>query len=72
MNGNTEYRKDQMGPAAVHNLYVQMNELREIRERIATEGTDSFLDYIENTIGRDDSTRKHAHRVVNEALGGYF
>ena len=72
MNGNAKYRKDQMGPAAVHNLYVQMTELNEIRERIQMHGTDGLIDYIENTIGRNDSTRKHAHRVVNESLGGYF
>lgn len=72
MNGNAQYRKDQMGPAAVHNLYIQMTELKEIRERIQLDGTDGLIDYIENTIGRNSSTRKHAHRVVNESLGGYF
>jgi queuine/archaeosine tRNA-ribosyltransferase len=72
MDGNAQYRKDQMGPVAVHNLYVQMTELNKIRERIQMDGTDGLIDYIENTIGRNDSTRKHAHRVVNESLGGYF
>lgn len=72
MNGNAQYRKDQMGPVAVHNLSVQMKKLEVIRKRIRQDGTDGLTDYIENTIGRDDKTRKHAHRVVNESLGGYF
>jgi queuine/archaeosine tRNA-ribosyltransferase len=72
MNGDARYRKDRMGPAAVHNLSVQMQELKEIRQRIKQNGASGLIDYIENTIGRDDKTRKHAHRVVNESLGGYF
>jgi len=72
MNGDARYRKDRMGPAAVHNLYVQMQELKEIRQRIRQDGDSGLINYIENTIGRDDKTRKHAHRVVNESLGGYF
>jgi tRNA-guanine family transglycosylase len=72
MNGDTQYRKDQMGPAAVHNLHVQMNELEKMRHHITQKGKDGLIEYIESTIGRDDKTRKHAHRVVNESLGGYF
>lgn len=72
MNGNAKYRKDQMGPAAVHNLYVQMKELGKIRDKITMDGMDGLIDYLDNTLGRDDKTRKHAHRVVNESLGGYF
>lgn len=72
MNGNAKYRKDRMGPVAVHNLYVQMKELGKIRDQIRMDGMDGLIDYLDNTLGRDDKTRKHAHRVVNESLGGYF
>lgn len=72
MKGDAQYRKDQMGPVAVHNLYVQMKEIEKIRQRISRDGSSGLIDYIDNTIARDDKTRTHAHRVVNESLGGYF
>lgn len=72
MRGNSEYRKDQMGPAAVHNQYVQAKELERIRDAIKEDGSQGLIDYIDETIGRNVRTRRHAHRVVNESLGGYF
>lgn len=72
MQGNAKYRKDIMGPVAVHNYIVQQRAVERIRELIQQGKTDPLIEYIDNTIGREDSTRKHAHRVVNESLGGYF
>jgi tRNA-guanine family transglycosylase len=72
MRGNTQYRKDELGPVAIHNLIVQKEELGVIRERICEDGADGLKGYIESTIGRDKSMRQAAHRVVNESLGGYF
>ncbi|XGI83052.1 tRNA-guanine transglycosylase [Halorutilales archaeon Cl-col2-1] len=71
MKGNTKYEKDIAGPIAVHNLIVQKRELERIRNKIE-EGQDALRNYIDNNIAREESTRKHAHRVVNESLGGYF
>lgn len=72
MNGDTEFRKDQMGPVAVHNMYIQQIELQRIRECIRRDGTQPLIKYIENTVGRIDKTRQFAHQVVNQSLGGYF
>lgn len=72
MRGNTEYRKDQMGPAAVHNHVIQAREVSRIREAIQEDGTQAMIDYIDNTVGRNARTRQYAHRIVNESLGGYF
>ena len=71
MKGNTQFRKDELGPVAMHNLIIQKQEIRTIRERIEQEGTDALIDYIDSTLGRNQSMRKYAHRVVNEGLGGY-
>lgn len=72
MNGKAEYQKDILGPVAMHNLILQKRELSEIRTRIREEGTDGMIEYLDATVARRDRTRKVAHRVVNEALGGYF
>lgn len=72
MEGNAEFQKDILGPVAVHNLIVQKRELQEIRRRIREEGTDGMIEYLDETLARKDRTRKVAHRVVNESLGGYF
>lgn len=72
MRGSSEYRKDQMGPAAVHNQIIQARELQRIRNAIQSNGTQALIDYIDNTVGRKDRTRQYAHRIVNESLGGYF
>jgi len=71
MKGDAKYEKDVAGPVAMHNLIVQKRELEKIRYRIE-EGQESLKEYIDDTIAREESTRKHAHRVVNESLGGYF
>lgn len=72
MQGHTRYRKDELGPVAMHNLILQKREIERIREAIRQPGTDAFVQYIEQTVGRDKAMRKFAHRVVNESLGGYF
>jgi tRNA-guanine family transglycosylase len=72
MKGDAEYRKDRMGPVAVHNQYVQQYELTKIRNAIQQEGADGLIQYIDTTIGRNPSLRKFAHQVVNQSLGGYF
>lgn len=72
MQGNADFRKDMMGPVAVHNYIVQQRAVERIRELIQRGETEPLIDYIDATIGREDSTRRHAHRVVNESLGGYF
>lgn len=72
MRGNTEYQKDKLGPVAMHNLIIQKRGVAQVRECIAEEGTDGLIDYLESEIGTDKSMRPHAHRVVNESLGGYF
>lgn len=72
MRGNTEYRKDQMGPAAVHNQIIQVRELKQIREAIKADGKEAMIEYIDSTVGRNERTRRYAHRIVNESLGGYF
>lgn len=72
MEGDAEYQKDILGPVAMHNLIVQKREVAEIRRRIAEEGRTGLIEYIDETVARNDRTRKPAHRVVNEHLGGYF
>lgn len=72
MKGNAEYQKDILGPVAMHNLILQKNELQNIRTRIREDGTDGMIAYLDETVARKDRTRKVAHRVVNESLGGYF
>ncbi len=72
MQGNVEYQKDKLGAVAVHNLIIQKREVEQIREAIRSPGTDALVEYIEQSLGRDKSMQQHAHRVVNESLGGYF
>lgn len=71
MQGDAKYRKDRMGPIAVHNLIVYKHEIENLRNQIES-GTDAVIEYIDETVGRDPKTQKYAHDVVNEALGGYF
>lgn len=71
MQGDAQYRKDRMGPVAVHNLIVYKEEIADLRSRIES-GTDAVIEYIDETVGRDPKTQKYAHDIVNEALGGYF
>jgi len=72
MEGNAEYQKDMLGPVAMHNLIVQKREVAEIRRRIRQNGREGLIEYIDETVARNDRTRKAAHRVVNKFLGGYF
>lgn len=72
MKGNAEFQKDVLGPVAMHNLILQKRELSTIRTRIREDGTDGMVAYLDKTVARNDRTRKVAHRVVNESLGGYF
>lgn len=72
MKGNAEFQKDILGPVAMHNLILQKRELQKIRTRIRDEGADGMVSYLDETVARKDRTRKVAHRVVNESLGGYF
>jgi 7-cyano-7-deazaguanine tRNA-ribosyltransferase len=72
MQGNAQYQKDVLGPVAMHNLIIQKRELKQIRECIRHEGTDSLVRYLEETFSRDKTMRRFAHQVVNESLGGYF
>lgn len=71
MQGDAKYRKDRMGPVAMHNLVVYKEAIERLRDRIRS-GRDEVVQFIENTLGRDPHTRRHAHYVVNETLGGYF
>lgn len=72
MRGNTEYQKDKLGAVAMHNLIMQKRELAKIRNRLRTGDEQVMIDYIDNTVARNDRTRRVAHRIVNETLGGYF
>lgn len=72
MQGNAKYQKDILGPVAMHNLILQKRELQKIRRRIREEGADGMIEYLDETVARKNKTRKVAHRVVNESLGGYF
>jgi tRNA-guanine family transglycosylase len=72
MQGNAGYQKDILGPVAMHNLIIQKREVADIRNRIVEDGRDGLIEYFDETIARNNRTRKVAHRVVNEYLGGYF
>lgn len=72
MKGNAEYTKDRLGNVAMHNLIIQKEAVKRLREAIREPGTDGIIDYIETTIGSDKLYRQFGHRVVNESLGGYF
>ncbi|WP_276249158.1 tRNA-guanine transglycosylase [Haladaptatus sp. YSMS36] len=72
MRGNTQYRKDELGPVAMHNLIIQKQEIARIRDLIHSSDNQGLITYLEETLGRHDSLRRFAHRVVNESLGGYF
>jgi len=72
MQGDAEYQKDMLGAVAMHNLIVQKEEIECIREAIDKSGKEPLIEYLEQSLGRDKSMRPHAHRVVNESLGGYF
>ncbi|WP_338727005.1 tRNA-guanine transglycosylase [Haladaptatus sp. DJG-WS-42] len=70
MKGNAEYRKDQMGPVAVHNMIIQQKELSRMRKLIQS-GPEAFVDYLGNELGRHRSVGRYAHDVVNKSFGGY-
>jgi tRNA-guanine family transglycosylase len=72
MRGDAEYQKDKLGAVAMHNLIIQKREVEKIRTSIREPGTDGLRKYIEQSLGRQQSMQQHAHRVVNESLGGYF
>jgi len=72
MKGDAEYQKDKLGAVAMHNLIIQKREVEKIRTAIREPGTDGLTEYIERSLGRQQSMQQHAHRVVNESLGGYF
>ncbi|MFC6751970.1 tRNA-guanine transglycosylase [Halorubrum tibetense] len=72
MEGDAEYQKDKLGAVAMHNLIIQKREVEKIRTAIQEPGTDGLIKYIEQSLGRQQSMQQHAHRVVNESLGGYF
>ena len=72
MKGDAEYQKDKLGAVAMHNLIIQKREVEKIRTAIREPGTDGLTEYIEQSLGRQQSMQQHAHRVVNESLGGYF
>lgn len=72
MEGDAEYQKDKLGAVAMHNLIIQKEEIRRIQSAIRTPGNDALITYIEQSLGREKSMQQHAHRVVNESLGGYF
>ncbi|SEH56329.1 tRNA-guanine family transglycosylase [Halopenitus malekzadehii] len=72
MEGNVEYQKDKLGTVAMHNLIIQKEEIKRIQSAIQTPGDEALISYIEQSLGREKSMQQHAHRVVNESLGGYF
>ncbi|WP_436926033.1 tRNA-guanine transglycosylase [Halosimplex amylolyticum] len=72
MKGNAEYRKDILGPVAMHNLITQKQEVAEIRDCIRSSDPNALAEYLEETLGRHKALRRFSHRVVNESLGGYF
>lgn len=72
MRGNTEYQKDILGAVAMHNLIIQMEEMRRIREIIQAGEREELVRYIDE-LGRESRRlRDYSHKVVNESLGGYF
>ncbi|MEZ3142747.1 tRNA-guanine transglycosylase [Halobaculum sp. MBLA0143] len=72
MRGDAEYKKDVLGPVAVHNLIVQKRDVAALRETVASGETGQVIQYLEDTLGHHETMRKHAHAVVNRSLGGYF
>ena len=72
MEGDVEYQKDKLGAVAMHNLIIQKEEITRIQSAIQGQGTEELISYIEQSLGREKSMQQHAHRVVNESLGGYF
>ncbi|MCL9817784.1 tRNA-guanine transglycosylase [Natronocalculus amylovorans] len=72
MQGDVKYQKDKLGAVAVHNLIIQKREVEKVRDAIQSPSSDALINYIEQSLGRDKSMQQHAHRVVNESLGGYF
>ena len=72
MRGNAPYKKDMLGPVAMHNLIIQKREIEAVRRRIKSGETNQLVEYIEETVAQDKPTREFAHRVVNHSLGGYF
>lgn len=72
MNGDAEYQKDKLGAVAMHNIIIQKEEIKRIQSAIQSPGADALISYIEQSLGREKSMQQHAHRVVNESLGGYF
>lgn len=72
MKGNAEYRKDVLGPVAMHNLIIQKQEVAHIRDCIRSPNPNALAEYLEETLGRHKALRRFSHRVVNESLGGYF
>ncbi|WP_254863114.1 tRNA-guanine transglycosylase [Halovivax gelatinilyticus] len=72
MRGNAPYKKDMLGPVAMHNLIIQKREIEEVRQRVKSGDSSSLVEYIEGTVAQDKPTRESAHRVVNHSLGGYF
>jgi len=72
MKGDVKYQKDKLGAVAMHNLIVQKEEINRIQSAIQAPGDDALVSYIEESLGREKSMQRHAHRVVNESLGGYF
>jgi len=72
MKGDAEYQKDKLGAVAMHNLIIQKEEIKRIQSAIQSPGDGALVSYIEQSLGREKSMQQHAHRVVNESLGGYF
>ncbi|WP_209452240.1 tRNA-guanine transglycosylase [Halosimplex halophilum] len=72
MRGDAEYQKDKLGAVSMHNLIIQKDSIREMREIIRQDDRDALIEYIDSTIGQRKSMRQFAHRVINESLGGYF
>jgi len=72
MEGDVVYQKDKLGAVAMHNLIIQKEEIKRIQSAIKTPGEEALKSYIEQSLGREKSMQQHAHRVVNESLGGYF
>jgi tRNA-guanine family transglycosylase len=72
MRGNAEYQKDILGPVAMHNLFLQKQEMNRIRNYIQLGETQRLIDYIDAEVAQSKRLRQVAHDVVIDALGGYF
>ncbi len=72
MEGDAEYQKDKLGAVSMHNLIIQKKEISRVREAINKSGTGGLVEYFEQSLSRHKSMQRHAHRVVNDSLGGYF